>query len=432
MFIMEIVVNIIEAFFVCWLLKSAMPKKEGKNRQMYEILCIAAIVSVLNYMNLDYTVQIIMVLCIHISYAFLCYSDSSMEKILWGSSYMVIASLAERIAFKIGILFQVEDLSVFLKSGLERYLLISIYLIISATSVWVLTRISRQKIDLPFFYQLLSVGFVCCSLAGSDLLSDILLLAQKNNLEEVILYTDIVFGLFLIMVASFVYLVRKISCIYNERKTLILERKKEEYLQKEYLSYKHMMETMRALKHDYSNHLQVLDCMVRKTEMQKAREYVEDLRRHIESEIEGCHSGNPVLDIVLSAKMEEARKHRIKVDHSIILLNWFPLNETEITSLFGNLFDNAIEASQNVQESERWIKVVIKPIQNDISIVMQNRYDGKLKMKEGKMITRKEYGDHGIGMKQMKKIVSKAGGHCFWETEEEIFTITIILPSTSE
>lgn len=432
MFIMEILVNITEAFLVSWLLRSVLSKRAHTKRTLYEILCIAAVISILNYLNLDYTVQIILVLCIHILYAFFCYSGSSMEKILWGSSYMVIASLSERIAFKTGILFQVEDLSIFLRYGLERYALVTIYLIISTLSVLVVSKISKPKIELPITYQVLSLVFVCCSLAGADLLSDILILAQKKGMEDVVMYTDIIFGIILIMIVSLVYLIRKISQIYNEKNALILERKKEEYLQKEYLSYKHMMEALRALKHDYSNHLQVLEGMVRETEMQRAKEYVDGLRRHMESETGGCNSGDPVLDIIISSKIDEARKYRIKVDSSIILLNALPLSETEITSLFGNLLDNAIEANKYVQESQRFIKLVIRPIQNDISIVIQNQYDGKLKTKAGKVLTRKEHGDHGIGIKQIEKIVSRANGYCLWEVEETIFTVTIILPAMSE
>ena len=38
MYIMEILVNVTEALLLFWLLSSAMPRKEGKNRQVYEIL----------------------------------------------------------------------------------------------------------------------------------------------------------------------------------------------------------------------------------------------------------------------------------------------------------------------------------------------------------------------------------------------------------
>lgn len=429
MFAIEIMINIIEAFLVYCLLKSALPLRERRTCQCAGIFVIAAVVSVFNYVKMESALQIVLVLGIHIFYSLTCFSGSPMEKILWGCAYMVIASIAERIVFKMGILFDIENLAVILTAGIERYSLVAVYLVICAAAVSVLMRINNEKIDLPAGYQILLILFVCSTLICADVLSDIMIMAQGSGAEILIYYSDVIFMLILFMIGALIYLVRKVSRVYSERNMLALERKNEEYLQREYASHKHMLETMRELKHDYSNHLQVLNHMVQRAELQKAKNYVDDLQKKMDIETEYCNSGNEVLDVIISAKTEEAKKNHIVMDCALLLLKPIPLNEVEITSLFGNLLDNAIEANLHVTEGKRFISLAVKPLQEDISIVVRNRYDGNLRMEKGGLLSRKGDGDHGIGLKQVKRIVDASGGYFMWETKEDIFVVKAVLPS---
>ncbi len=141
-------------------------------------------------------------------------------------------------------------------------------------------------------------------------------------------------------------------------------------------------------------------------------------------------TGCEALDIILGEKDLICRKENITftpiVDGS--LFNSF--KESEVYSLFGNILDNAIEASRKVNMGARVIGLSIKKV-NGFTIVHEyNRYKGKLQKTNGSFLSTK--GDdsfHGYGLKSITAIVEKYGGQLSIKTKDQIFTMDIMFES---
>lgn len=96
--------------------------------------------------------------------------------------------------------------------------------------------------------------------------------------------------------------------------------------------------------------------------------------------------------------------------------------------MIGNLIDNAITATQNLEKAERKILANIYYDKGRMFINIENTFDGKLIKKNGKLETRKfdkEY--HGYGLKNIQKIMEKYNGYIEYDNNDRLFKATAIM-----
>ena len=105
-----------------------------------------------------------------------------------------------------------------------------------------------------------------------------------------------------------------------------------------------------------------------------------------------------------------AEKKKIVWKITACSLEKFVLEENEICILFGNLLDNALEASEKVEKGEKWIKTEIQNPGNMLFINIANSME-KQPVKEGKRwISQKEnqkFHGYGLIMKEQSDIWSQ-------------------------
>ena len=104
------------------------------------------------------------------------------------------------------------------------------------------------------------------------------------------------------------------------------------------------------------------------------------------------------------------------------------LEPSDITAVVGNLIDNAITATQNLEKEDRRIFVNIYYDKGRMFINIENTFDGKLIKKNGKLETRKfdkEY--HGYGLKNIQKIMEKYNGYIEYDNNNRLFKAAAIM-----
>lgn len=104
----------------------------------------------------------------------------------------------------------------------------------------------------------------------------------------------------------------------------------------------------------------------------------------------------------------------------------------DIMAMFGNLLDNASEAA-----SQCGGRVELQLfMQNDGAfsvICIKNDHTGKIKQKNGELIsTKKEGGYHGIGLKNVKEIIENYGGYMQNSYSDRIYETTIMIPANKK
>ena len=198
-------------------------------------------------------------------------------------------------------------------------------------------------------------------------------------------------------------------------------------LQQQYAYYQDKLkdeERIRSIYHDMKNHLLVLEGS-QGTEV--TRQMAQELRSQIADYENYIHTGNSFLDIIIRDKAEKAREKQIDFSAFIDFSGVNFIEPLDISTLFGNGIDNAIEASEKLPEEQRVILVKAGKVQDFVSILIENNCaeethaDGHT-TKADKFL-------HGFGISNMKKAAEKYGGSCTTTQENGKFTLKILLPS---
>jgi sensor histidine kinase regulating citrate/malate metabolism len=162
----------------------------------------------------------------------------------------------------------------------------------------------------------------------------------------------------------------------------------------------------------------------------RAKEYLDQMEQEIRIYEDQNKTGNRVLDVVLTAKSTHCRARDIemKVIADGSLLDF--MDDMEISALFGNMLDNAIENAEKQPDHEkRLISLYVTREKGFLLIRMQNYCDEKLKFKNGMPVTTKaDHHLHGYGMKSMQKTVQKYNGSVVAAQENNWFVLRILIP----
>ena len=187
---------------------------------------------------------------------------------------------------------------------------------------------------------------------------------------------------------------------------------------------------LRNARHDMKHHFIVLMEMLENNENQLATEYLGKL---VDMDI--LNSGaisrtdNIVVDSLLNAKYSVALKSNIKFETNIQIPMQLPFSGADISILLGNILDNAIEASMEIEEQDRFIKFYMKFEHNILIITVINAFNGVLlRNKSGKIITKKgDTRNHGIGLESVQKVANKYHGSVVIEEKYNTFIIKVTL-----
>ena len=178
--------------------------------------------------------------------------------------------------------------------------------------------------------------------------------------------------------------------------------------------------------HDIKKHLYTLS-QLSSINKDKADNYRKIIEKSMDSLIIGFSCTNQILSIVMSQKISVAENKGIKVDTDVEDLTLEFIDDLDITAIFANLWDNAIEASGLVNIKSRYIDFSMRQVNGFIVINMSNQCSENLNFKNGKLISTKK-NHKGIGLSIVSTAVEKYHGLFVTEYKNNIFTVEITIP----
>lgn len=198
-------------------------------------------------------------------------------------------------------------------------------------------------------------------------------------------------------------------------------------LQQQFAYYQEKLkdeEKVRSVYHDMKNHLLVLQRQINSPE---TAEMVEKLQSQVAMYEDYEHTGNDILDIILKEKSEKAREKHIALSVTADLSGIDFIEPLDISTIFGNGLDNAIEASEKIPEEQRAILVKAGRVQNFFSVLIENSC---LQNREytKQRTTKSDDFLHGFGISNMQKAAEKYDGQLTIKCENEKFTLKILIP----
>lgn len=140
-------------------------------------------------------------------------------------------------------------------------------------------------------------------------------------------------------------------------------------------------------------------------------------------------TNNDVLDLILTEKSLYCQKNNIKLTCLADCSKLSFIDEPDLYSLFGNLIDNAVEAVNKIENTDkRNINLIVRNAKKYVSIAIDNFFIGNIKLdKDGIPITTKDNVEyHGFGMKSVRMIVDKYEGDFKISIKDDIFSVYIL------
>lgn len=139
---------------------------------------------------------------------------------------------------------------------------------------------------------------------------------------------------------------------------------------------------------------------------------------------------NDALDVILTEKSLLCEQNQIKLTCMVDGHSFAFMDLSDLYSIFGNIFDNAVEAVLRLGEVEKRI-ICITGTQTGgfVTIRVENFFDQKLGFQDGLPVTTKpDKAYHGFGLRSVRHLVNKYNGEMTLSAENGLFVVNIMIP----
>lgn len=276
-----------------------------------------------------------------------------------------------------------------------------------------------SKIDIA----VLVIIFWCCVFVagGSRGLSVGELQDSKNSI--VIATMMEVTGMVLVFIALMQIVVSKERDDYKE-----LIQQKEKYFQINmdyYEAQKNFNREMLAFRHDESKHMQRILDYCRQNDTEGAIRYIKEIRTEVIDPIYLYDCGNETASAIINVYRKKAEDAEISFECRGHMPEYTGILDIDLCIVLSNLLENALEACIKVK-GQRFIYVEMRYEEDEMYLQIKNSVNECGNKHNWELKTQKGEG-HGIGMKNVNRVVNKYKGNITWDIENAIFVIQMTL-----
>ncbi|WP_226894312.1 sensor histidine kinase [Paraclostridium bifermentans] len=273
------------------------------------------------------------------------------------------------------------------------------------------------------------------------------LISASNDLYRIVINNNIEYNniLYMSKISSFIeYVFPYILGITNiilifivansiksekEKVKLELVNEKLDMQYKYYLMVKESQEKMKQVYHDMNNHMENIRSL--KNSSEDVNEYIDNIEDEVKNNKNIYNTGNALLDIILYEKSKDCIKNNIYFNVGIDFSKCEFIDMIDISSIFSNLIDNAIEACNKIDDNniEKYITIKGTFIKSYYVVRCENSKTNKVIIKNNKILTsKKDKFLHGIGLDSIKSSIKKYNGELKIKNSEFKFITSIHIP----
>ena len=185
-------------------------------------------------------------------------------------------------------------------------------------------------------------------------------------------------------------------------------------------------ESRRRLKHDMRAHMQALDTLAQRGELEMLRQYLHNMEESFDNDRVEKFTTISAVDAVISEWHKKAVERQAEWSFEGVLSQPERITIFELCTIFSNLLGNAVEAIEKVN-AQRQIKINISTFQGKIVLVVGNSCDTTIKGSSRPETTKGDKKNHGLGLKNVEEIVQKQKGSIEYDIGNGWFQVTVVL-----
>ncbi|WP_342604898.1 ATP-binding protein [Peribacillus sp. FSL E2-0159] len=200
--------------------------------------------------------------------------------------------------------------------------------------------------------------------------------------------------------------------------------------------FQSLIASVRSLRHDFSNHIQVIQGLLKLEENAKALEYLTGLSKEVHSiesmKLDVIHPG---LSVLLETKRLSAQNYNIDIEIDVSTESFNRVKTIDLIKLLSNVIDNAIEATIELPEQERRMNIACKANDEKYTFMVTNtgpmisELDLKNIFASGFSTKKAQKGKvRGQGLFIVKDLVNRYDGEIHVQSSEKETTVSMIIP----
>lgn len=207
-----------------------------------------------------------------------------------------------------------------------------------------------------------------------------------------------------------------------------LKQEQAEIVERDYQALRRTYADNAKLYHDLHNHIEAIyQCLIQ-GDTKEAVRYCEDLRTPVRQISQTVWTGDKALDYLISSKMALAEQEQIKTKVNIEYPHNTNIRSVDLTTILGNLLDNALEAAKAAPESLRFLNLTIRRINAMLIIKVENGYGNTPIQENGKLLTsKKDKSFHGWGLKSVQTAADRYDGTIRTDYKDHVFQSVVTL-----
>lgn len=281
---------------------------------------------------------------------------------------------------------------------------------------------NKLGITLKELFNTLLIGIATFSISNINFVMDNPFVVRKAGANLLYIRTLVDFSGMLLLFAQ-----------NEQRREMSLKHELEamnNILHKHYEQYQQSKESMDIINHKYHDLKHQIALIRAEEDPVKKDVYLEEIDHAINIYKSQYDTGNTVIDTILTGKSLYCNDQGISLSCVVNgeLLDFMMV--MDICSIFGNALDNSIESVQKIKDVEkRIIRVAVFSKNKFLMMRFENSFEETLTFRDGLPLTTKSDSNyHGYGIKSVKTIIEKYGGHLSISAEDKWFVMKILIP----
>lgn len=176
--------------------------------------------------------------------------------------------------------------------------------------------------------------------------------------------------------------------------------------------------------HDAKKHVRALEDLV---QSEQASQYRDSICAELNKLYPAFEHENPLFSVLINHALYRSERNGIRLDLRLHDADLSMLSDMDLTILFANLLDNAIEACAALPAEKRKIQLILEQEMGFLIIHITNPFAELAPLPHHKYGSTKP-GHMGVGLSNVRQTVEKYHGVFSVDTDAEVFAVAITIP----
>ncbi|MGL9728549.1 sensor histidine kinase [Enterococcus sp. DIV0756] len=175
------------------------------------------------------------------------------------------------------------------------------------------------------------------------------------------------------------------------------------------------IEQARSSRHDLRHHIAVIERYTEDGDLKGLQAYLKEYLSYLPKENEQPYCQNFAIDVLAHNYLSQAKEAGAELDIKIGLPQRLTIPDSQLCIVFGNIFENALNACKRQKTGKRFIRVRCVTEDNQLVLAVDNSTEPLQRI------------EAGIGLSSVKAVVEKYNGTLEYQERDGIFQTSVMM-----